>query len=97
LSQCRAPLGYFMTDWREGRVGAVTMGLRHGAFCIGCCWLLMAVLFAVGIMNMVWGAAITAFVLAEKVLPWRRVVVWAGALGCFVAGLGLMARAALGD
>ena len=54
------------------------MGLRHGIFCIGCCWLLMAVLFAVGIMNMLWGAVITAFVVAEKVLPWPRAVVWAG-------------------
>src|SRR4051812_16103177 len=45
LSHCRAPLGYFITEWREGHSGAVTMGLRHGVFCIGCCWLLMAVLF----------------------------------------------------
>src|SRR5438477_402546 len=65
LSQCRAPVGYFITEWREGRAGAVLMGLRHGSFCIGCCWMLMAVLFAVGIMNVVWGAVLTAFVVAE--------------------------------
>jgi predicted metal-binding membrane protein len=84
LAHCRAPLGYFVTDWREGRAGAVVMGLRHGVYCIGCCWLLMAVLFAVGTMNVVWSAAITAFVVAEKLLPWRRAVVWSGAAMCLV-------------
>jgi len=96
LSQCRAPLGYFMTEWRDGHLGAVQMGFRHGVFCIGCCWFLMAVLFAVGIMNIVWSALITAFVLAEKLAPWRRAVVWAGAATCVVAGLALMGSAALG-
>jgi predicted metal-binding membrane protein len=95
LRQCRAPLGYFMTEWREGRAGALTMGLRHGAFCIGCCWLLMAVLFSVGIMNVVWGAVITAFVIAEKILPWRRAVVWSGAIACFCGGGALLFRAML--
>jgi len=93
LSQCRAPLGYFVTEWREGRLGAATMGLRHGLFCIGCCWLLMAVLFAVGIMNMVWGAAITAFVVAEKILPWPRAVVWSGCAMCFLGAAALAVRA----
>jgi predicted metal-binding membrane protein len=97
LSHCRAPLGYFMTEWREGMVGAVRMGLRHGVFCIGCCWLLMAVLFAAGVMNIVWGALITAFVLAEKVLPWRRPVVWSGATSCVAGGLFLVVRAWLGS
>jgi predicted metal-binding membrane protein len=96
LSHCRAPLGYFLTEWREGHVGAVSMGLRHGLFCIGCCWLLMAVLFAVGIMNIVWGAAITAFVVAEKILPWRRAVVWSGAVTCLLGAAALAYRAALG-
>ena len=95
LAHCRAPLGYFMTEWRDGLAGALQMGLRHGLFCMGCCWLLMMVLFAVGIMNVLWGAALTAFVLAEKVLPWPRAVVWTGAAGCIAAGLALMARAVL--
>jgi predicted metal-binding membrane protein len=94
LSQCRAPVGYFITEWRDGNRGAVMMGLRHGTFCIGCCWLLMAVLFAVGIMNVVWGAALTAFVVAEKILPWRRVVVWSGGAACIAAAAILMWRAA---
>jgi predicted metal-binding membrane protein len=96
LSHCRAPLGYFMTEWRDGKLGAVVMGLRHGAFCIGCCWLLMAILFSVGVMNMLWCALLTAFVVAEKVLPWPRLLVWSGALGCFVAGGALVYRAIVG-
>ncbi len=93
LSQCRAPVGYFMTEWRDGNMGAVTMGFRHGVFCIGCCWLLMAVLFAVGIMNLLWGAVITVFVIAEKILPWRRAVVWAGAALCLAGASALVCRA----
>jgi predicted metal-binding membrane protein len=96
LSQCRAPLGYFLTEWRDGHAGALVMGLRHGLFCIGCCWLLMAVLFAVGIMDLAWGAAITAFVIAEKLLPWRRAVVWAGCALCVLEAAMLGYRAAFG-
>jgi predicted metal-binding membrane protein len=95
LNQCRAPVGYFLTEWRDGKAGAVTMGLRHGLSCIGCCWLLMSVLFAVGIMNILWGAAITLLVLAEKVLPWRRAVVWSGAVLCAGGALVLVGRAVL--
>jgi predicted metal-binding membrane protein len=96
LSHCRAPLGYFVTEWREGHAGAVWMGLRHGVFCIGCCWLLMAVLFAVGIMNLLWGAVITAFVVAEKVSPWHRAVVWSGSASCFIGATVLAYRAVVG-
>jgi predicted metal-binding membrane protein len=95
LAQCRAPVGYFVTEWREGHLGAVQMGLRHGLFCIGCCWSLMAILFAVGIMNILWGAALTAFVIAEKVLPWRRAIVWAGGASCLAGAAALFYRAAL--
>jgi predicted metal-binding membrane protein len=97
LSQCRAPLGYFLTEWRDGSRGAVEMGLRHGLFCIGCCWLLMAVLFSVGIMNIVWGVAITAFVVAEKLLPWKRAVVWSGAATCLASAAALVYRALEGS
>lgn len=97
LSQCRAPLGYFLTEWRDGLSGALSMGLHHGLFCIGCCWLLMVILFAVGVMNMLWGAAITAFVLAEKVLPWPRAVVWSGAVSCVAAGIGFIVQAIAGS
>ncbi|MGB5734722.1 MAG: DUF2182 domain-containing protein [Thiohalocapsa sp.] len=70
LQQCRSPLGFLMTEWREGAGGAFLMGLKHGWFCVGCCWALMLVLFAVGVMNMLWVAIITLFVLAEKLFPW---------------------------
>jgi predicted metal-binding membrane protein len=95
LSGCRAPVGFFLTRWREGAFGALAMGLEHGLSCVGCCWLLMAILFAVGIMNPLWGAAITLFVVAERVLPWRRTVVWAGGLLCLAGAAVLLYRAAV--
>jgi predicted metal-binding membrane protein len=58
-----------MTNWREGKLGAFRMGLCHGIYCLGCCWALMGVLFAVGVMNLLWVAALTGFVLLEKVGP----------------------------
>jgi predicted metal-binding membrane protein len=67
LSRCRSPLSFFMTDWREGARGAFVMGLRHGAYCVGCCWLLMGLLFVAGVMNLLWIAALSALVLLEKV------------------------------
>jgi predicted metal-binding membrane protein len=66
LTHCRSPLGFLMTHWKGGRLGALQMGVRHGAYCLGCCWALMVVLFAVGIMNLLWVAALTIFVLLEK-------------------------------
>lgn len=71
------------------------MGVRHGLFCIGCCWLLMAVLLSAGIMNLLWGAIITAFMILEKVLPWPRFVVTIGGLSCFVGATVLVCRALL--
>ncbi len=69
LKQCRTPLGFLMTAWKDGHFGAFRMGLHHGLFCVGCCWALMAILFAVGVMNMLWVVLITIFVLLEKILP----------------------------
>ncbi len=69
LALCRSPQGFFMTEWREGGRGALVMGLRHGVFCLGCCWLLMSLLFVAGVMNLVWMAAIAIFVLVEKAAP----------------------------
>ncbi len=69
LKKCRSPMGFLMAEWREGVRGAVVMGVRHGAFCLGCCWALMALLFVAGVMNLVWVAVIAAVVLVEKVLP----------------------------
>ena len=69
LNHCRSPLGFLMSDWREGKWGAFSMGLKHGAFCTGCCWFLMALLFVAGVMNIWWIAIIAVFVLLEKVAP----------------------------
>lgn len=69
LTHCRTPLGFLMSEWREGKQGALRMGLQHGAFCVGCCWLLMALLFVAGVMNLLWVATIAAYVLIEKVTP----------------------------
>lgn len=68
LRQCRTPISFLMTQWRDGNLGAVIMGWRHGLFCMGCCWALMALLFIVGVMNSVWIIAISLYVLAEKAL-----------------------------
>lgn len=69
LRHCQSPLGFLVSNWREGSRGALQMGLRHGTYCLGCCWALMAVLFAVGVMNLAWVGVLTAFVLLEKVGP----------------------------
>jgi predicted metal-binding membrane protein len=70
LNHCRSPLSFMLGGgWREGRTGALVMGIEHGAYCAGCCWLLMALLFVAGVMNMLRVAIITALVLLEKVLP----------------------------
>lgn len=72
LAKCQSPLGFLLNEWRPGSQGALIMGLRHGLFCIGCCWLLMLLMFAGGVMNLFWMAAITVYVLAEKLLPSLR-------------------------
>lgn len=69
LSRCRTPIGFLVAEWREGARGGLVMGVRHGIYCLGCCWALMAVLFVVGTMHLVWMAVIAAFVLAEKLAP----------------------------
>ncbi len=77
LSRCRSPIGFLMTEWRDGPRGALVMGLRHGLYCTGCCWMLMLILFVVGVMNLLWVTLLTAFVLLEKTLPQNR---WLGPL-----------------
>jgi predicted metal-binding membrane protein len=69
LSKCRSPLGFVLNEWREGRWGAFLMGMKHGGYCTGCCWSLMALLLVAGVMNLLWVAAIAGFVLLEKVAP----------------------------
>jgi predicted metal-binding membrane protein len=69
LSHCRTPFGFIMQGWREGYGGALQMGLRHGLYCLGCCWALMAVLFPVGVMNLAWMGGLAALVFLEKLSP----------------------------
>lgn len=86
LTHCRTPLGFLMSHWRDGVAGAMRMGVTHGAYCLGCCWALMGVLFVVGVMNLVWVAAIAMFVLLEKVGPAGAVVARAAGVAMIVAG-----------
>lgn len=69
LSQCRSPMRFFMTYWRDGTSGALQMGMRHGLYCAGCCWALMALMFVGGTMNLIWMAVLTVIMLLERVLP----------------------------
>lgn len=69
LTKCRGPIHFLAYHWRPGTIGALRMGVEHGLFCLGCCWILMGLLFLGGVMNLMWIAAITLFVLLEKVLP----------------------------
>jgi predicted metal-binding membrane protein len=91
LGKCRSPLGFLLGSWRGGRVGALRMGAKHGAWCIGCCWALMASLFALGVMSIAWTAFVAGLIAAEKTLPWRRVATWGTAGILLVLGVLLLA------
>ncbi len=69
LGKCRTPMGFLMTQWRDGHRGALVMGVRHGVYCVTCCWALMVLLFVLGVMNLAWVAVLAAIVLIEKVAP----------------------------
>jgi len=73
LRHCRSPLMFLLTHSKPGRIGAVRMGVEHGGFCVGCCWMLMAALFALGVMSLGWMAFIAALIAIEKLLPWKLV------------------------
>ena len=88
LRTCRSPLGFLMSDWRDGLWGAWRMGLRHGLNCLGCCWALMALLFVGGVMNILWIAALAVLVAIEKVAPKGEAI--AKALGAVMIGAGIV-------
>ena len=92
LAHCRAPFEFLMSDWREGNHGAFIMGLKHGTYCLGCCWFLMALLFVAGVMNLLWVAAIALFVLVEKVVPGGTVVGRVTGAVLVAAGIVLLTR-----
>lgn len=92
LTSCRSPLTFLMSEWREGPAGAFVMGLRHGSYCVGCCWMLMALLFVAGVMNLFWVLAIALFVTAEKVLVRGELFGRLAGAVLVIAGVVLMAR-----
>jgi predicted metal-binding membrane protein len=92
LAHCQSPLGFLMTHWRAGITGAFRMGARHGVHCLGCCWALMAVLFAVGVMNLIWVAGLTGLVLVEKVVPAGGWVTRAAGVVMIAGGVFLLVR-----
>jgi predicted metal-binding membrane protein len=94
LGKCRSPLGFLLGSWRDGRRGALEMGARHGAWCVGCCWALMASLFALGIMSLVWMAFVAGLIAVEKMLPWRRVATYGTAALLLALGILLLAAPA---
>jgi predicted metal-binding membrane protein len=87
LSVCRSPFDFVVNHWRDGATGALRMGLSHGLYCLGCCWILMALLFAGGVMNLLWVAVLAAVVLIEKLFP---LGVWMARIGgVLLAGYGI--------
>ena len=92
LGKCRSPLGFLLGSWRDGRSGALRMGMKNGAWCVGCCWALMASFFALGIMSIAWMAIVAGLIAVEKTLPWRRVATYGTAT--LLLGLGVLLLAA---
>jgi predicted metal-binding membrane protein len=89
LRRCRNPLMFLLTAWRPGRVGALRMGMEHGGWCVGCCWGLMAALFALGVMSIGWMVMIAALIAIEKLLPWKALANRSVAVLLIVLGLGV--------
>ena len=87
LGKCRSPLGFLLGSWRGGRWGALRMGAASGAWCVGCCWALMASLFALGVMSVLWMAVVAGLIAVEKTLPWRRTATFATAAVLLALGL----------
>ena len=87
LRRCRSPVDFLVTHWQAGRLGALRIGLEHGAYCVGCCWALMAVLVVAGAMGLVWVVAIAAAVAAEKLLPGGPWLGRVGGIALLVAGI----------
>jgi predicted metal-binding membrane protein len=88
LGRCRSPLGTLLGSWRGGWPGAFRMGANNGAWCVGCCWALMASLFALGVMSVIWMGIVAGVIAVEKILPWRRTATYGTAL--VLLGLGVL-------
>jgi predicted metal-binding membrane protein len=92
LGRCRSPMAFLLTEWRPGPAGALITGLRHGAYCVGCCWVLMALFLVFGTMNLLAAAGLAALVLAEKALPGGAIVGRAFGIGFAAAGVWVLLR-----
>ena len=90
LRRCRGPLAFVLDRWQDGRTGALRMGLEHGAWCVGCCWALMAALFALGVMSLAWMALVAGLIAVEKLLPWKALANRTVAIVLLVLGLAIM-------
>lgn len=90
LRRCRGPFAFVLESWRDGRTGALRMGLEHGAWCVGCCWALMAALFALGVMSVAWMALVGGLIAVEKLLPWKALANRTVAITLLVLGLAIM-------
>jgi predicted metal-binding membrane protein len=95
LGKCRSPLGLLLGSWRDGVSGALRMGAVNGAWCVGCCWALMASLFALGVMSVAWMAFVAALIAIEKTLPWRRLATFGTASLLLCLGVLLLAAPGL--
>lgn len=90
LAHCRSPITFLSMSWRPGRCGAFFMGLHHGAYCVGCCWFLMCLLFLGGVMNLLWVAAIAFYVLLEKVVPHGPILARITGALLAISGIGII-------
>jgi predicted metal-binding membrane protein len=91
LGKCRSPLGFLLGSWRDGPAGAIRMGAKNGAWCVGCCWAVMASLFALGIMSLAWMAVVAGLIAFEKLIPWRRAATYGTAAVLLALGVLLFA------
>jgi predicted metal-binding membrane protein len=91
LGKCRSPLGFLLGSWRDGWLGGLRMGAQNGAWCVGCCWALMASLFALGVMSIAWMALVAGLIAIEKTVPWRRTATYGTAVILVVLGVLLLA------
>jgi len=89
LSQCRSPMGFLFSSWRDGHWGAFRMGVTHGLYCLGCCWSLMTVLFVVGSMNLLWMGILSAVIFVEKIVPQGVVIGKAAGVALILLGIAL--------
>jgi len=90
LGKCRSPLGTLLGSWRSGWAGTVRMGVGNGAWCVGCCWALMASLFALGVMSVTWMAVVAGLIAIEKTIPWPRVATYGTTIVLVVLGVTML-------